>query len=168
MRFFAEATNYLGVRLALLALVVFLVWRGGSHRRAGICALIAFPIADGLTNSLKHLFPMGRPCNLLPNVINHGVGCSASMGTASAHSANMAAIAFVFTYYLRGWGAPWIVIALITGVSRVYHGAHYPSQVAAGWFCGCLVALAVVSVEKAIRKKPADVSTAKSDESPTA
>ncbi len=164
MGFFAVATNYLGVRLALLALVIFLIWKGGKYRMTGISALIAFPIADGLTNFLKNVYPVARPCNVLADAIHHGVGCSNTMGTASAHSANMAAVALVFTYYLGRWGWPWIAIALITGISRVYHAAHYPAQVLAGWTCGLLVASLVIAVGQRLQKKPESVSVSEPDE----
>lgn len=165
MGFFAEATNYLGVRIALLALVVYLIWRGGMHRRAGVGALVAVALANTLTDVFKKGYPTPRPCNQIPDAIQHGIGCSSSFGTASAHSANMAAVAFVFTVCLgRKWGWPWIAVALITGVSRVFHAAHYPAQVIAGWTCGCVCAALVLSVAKRLEKKPAAVSTDSSDE----
>ena len=36
------------------------------------------------------------------------------------------------------------VLALLTGLSRIYVGAHYPSQVLLGWVCGALCALIAV------------------------
>jgi undecaprenyl-diphosphatase len=164
MRFLAEATDYLWVRLALLALIAFLAWRGGKHRLAGLLSLLAFPLADGLTHWLKLTFPLPRPCNELTGLIDHGIGCSNSMGTASAHSANMAAVAVVFTYYLGPWGWPWIAIALATGISRVYHGAHYPGQVLFGWICGILVSGGVIAVQRLIARQRVSVSKGIADE----
>lgn len=153
MRFLSEATNYWPVRLILLAMVVWLITQRGARRAAGIQALIAFPIANGITDLFKHNLPQPRPCNALADVWAHGIGCSDSMGTASAHSANMAAVATVFVFHLRGWGSPWVVIALLTGLSRIYHGAHMPSQVLLGWTCGILAALAVCSIGEWIRNR---------------
>lgn len=143
MRFLSEATTYLWFKLLLLVLVGVLVALGPKTRRTAIEALVAFPIANGLTDLFKHLLPFERPCTLFTDWTSHGIGCSESFGTASAHSANMAAIAFVFAYHLRWWGVPWIVIAIATGVSRVYVGVHFPSQVLLGWGCGTLVGFLV-------------------------
>ena len=68
------------------------------------------------------------------------------MGTASAHSANMAAVAFVMTYRLRYGGAIWIILAALVGYSRVFTGVHFPHQVVLGWLCGGLVGYLTVSV----------------------
>jgi undecaprenyl-diphosphatase len=72
-----------------------------------------------------------------------------SYGTASAHAANMAAVAFVTTYFLGKWGYPWIVVAFLTGLSRIYMGLHYPSQVLLGWFCGAFSAFLVIKTWEA-------------------
>jgi undecaprenyl-diphosphatase len=61
-----------------------------------------------------------------------------SSGTSSAHSANMAAIATVMALETGRWGIPWIAVALLTGISRIYTGVHYPSQVLLGWTVGVL------------------------------
>lgn len=82
---------------------------------------------------------MLRPCVELPDV-HLRVDTMTSFGTASAHSANMAAVATAFTFYF-GWRAwPWWVVAFMTGLSRIYVGVHYPSQVLFGWLTGIIVA----------------------------
>ncbi len=142
-RFFSVAMNYAWVKGMLGLLVVGMVWRPGPSRRAAVQALLAVGIANGLTDLLKHGLGTARPCTELAGIPLHGIGCVNSMGTASAHSANMAAVAFVFVYYLRWWGSPWVLVALFTGLSRVYLGAHYPWQVLLGWTCGCVAAALV-------------------------
>jgi undecaprenyl-diphosphatase len=71
----------------------------------------------------------------------------------------MAAVAFVFVYHLGWWGSPWVVVALLTGISRIYHGAHYPYQVLLGWTCGLVVAFLITKAAELIRRKRSDVST---------
>lgn len=159
MRLFSEATQYLGIKLGLLALVVGLIVAKGKYRAAAVQALLAVGLGNFVTDLFKKGIPMPRPCNEMANVLGHGIGCTASMGTASAHSANMAAVAFVFVYYLGWWGSPWILIAFFTGISRMYHGAHYPYQVLLGWTVGISAGFAITQIAKLIRRKPADVST---------
>jgi membrane-associated phospholipid phosphatase len=158
LRFFSEATNYLWFKILLVGLIVGMLWRGVRSRSAAIQVLIAFPIANGITDLLKRAAPDLRPCIDLSEWVFHGIGCGSPAGTASAHSANMAAVAFVFCYRMGWWGAPWAAIALITGLSRIYVGAHYPHQVVLGWICGIAGASAVCFAWDYIAKKRRSVS----------
>lgn len=100
-----------------------------------------------------------------------------SYGTASAHSANMAAIATALWMVLGWrWGLAWAVIALLTGLSRIYNGVHFPSQVLLGWTVGIFVgwlmthtfnAGARVFGKKSTIEQAADPSDQDSPESPT-
>lgn len=152
MRFFSEATNFTWVKVGLILMLLAMSWFAGPTRRSAIQALIAFPLANGITDQFKHFAPHPRPFQELSDVILRS-GWSDSAGTASAHSANMAAVAFVFTYHLRWWGAPWIVVALLTGLSRIYNGVHYPYQVLLGWTCGCCAGFAVIKTWELILAK---------------
>ena len=140
LRTFSVASDWKTFRLAMfLVLVLLVVLR---HGRTALLSLLAFPVADGLCNLLKHAFPMHRPFQELPNVVLR-VGPSTSMGTASSHAANMAAVATVMSLGLGvRWSAPWIVVAFLVGLSRVYVGAHYPFQVLLGWTVGVAVGYA--------------------------
>jgi undecaprenyl-diphosphatase len=44
-------------------------------------------------------------------------------------------------------------VALVIGVSRMYVGVHYPSDVAAGFAAGALFALAFVWIERRIENR---------------
>jgi undecaprenyl-diphosphatase len=127
-------------------MILGMLGRGVKSRGAAIQALIAFPMANGITDLFKHNLPEERPCSVLADWVNHGVGCAESMGTASAHSANMAAVAFVFTYRMGWWGVPWVAVAFLTGFSRVYCGVHYPHQVVLGWIVGVAAGFFVTRV----------------------
>ena len=152
MHFFSEAISYPWVRVLLVALIVGMIWRGARSRAAAIQALLAVAVANGLTDLFKLFWPEPRPYQQLSDALLHTQGHAAgsmlgmansNFGTASAHSANMAAIACVFCLRLRWWGTPWVFVALLTGYSRIYLAAHYPYQVLLGYGCGCLAAAAV-------------------------
>lgn len=147
MQFFSEATRHGWVRVVLIALLAGMLLSGSKNRKAALHTLVAFPIANEMTDVFKGTFPTPRPCQVA-DVITR-VGCSDNPGTASAHSANMAAVAFIVVYYLRGWGAVWVLIALFTGLSRVYNGVHYPWQVLLGWLCGAFAGLLVTKTWEA-------------------
>jgi undecaprenyl-diphosphatase len=67
-----------------------------------------------------------------------------SYGSSSAHAATMMAVATAFLFYNRTLGLVWLGVALLTGVSRIYVGVHYPYQVLLGWAVGAFVAFVAV------------------------
>lgn len=154
MRFLSEAANHVWVKVILGLLVVAMLWGGPKSRRTVIQALLAVCLANGLTDLFKALHPEHRPFQELTNpAVTMWVGTSPSHGTASAHAANMAAVAFVFVWHLRWWGAPWVAIAILVGISRVFCGAHYPHQVALGWLCGIAAGLVITNGWELIRRR---------------
>jgi undecaprenyl-diphosphatase len=125
--------------LLLLGFVVFLLVRQKT-RLAGFAAMLAWPVANACTDVIKATWPMPRPPVALSDVM-HRVEGGMGNGTASAHSANMMAIAIVFGVFgHKGLFCCWLVIALLTGISRIYNGVHFPYQVLFGWGVGAFVA----------------------------
>lgn len=164
LKFFSIALSMPAVKIGLGILLLAMLLRGAKTRRAIIIALISIGIANTITNVFKEALPMNRPFQDLGYIkmedskghlldstrrVLLRVGHSDSKGTASAHSANMAALAFAMCYFLRRWGTPWIAVALLTGISRIYTGAHYPYQVLLGWGCGLFSAFVVIKTWEA-------------------
>ena len=137
MRFFSDALNYGWMKALLGMILIAMIAAGKDTRKGAICALIAFPLSDGTTNILKHLIPLPRPYDD-PNIagVVSRLAQSHSAGTASAHSANMLAAAICMLIALRWGGIPWLILALLVSVSRIYNGAHFPYQVLLGWIVG--------------------------------
>ena len=153
---FSVASDWKSFRIAMLLFVLGLIVRGRG--RAALLALVAFPLADGLCNLAKHLLPMPRPFQALPDVLLR-VGPSTSMGTASSHAANMAAVATVMVLNLGPkWGSLWILAALLVGLSRIYVGAHYPFQVLFGWTIGIGVGFAVDRFARRLLHRPENMA----------
>lgn len=152
LKFFSIALNLLWVKIALGIFLIVLLARNAKSRTAALLALVSIGIGNTMTNIWKTALPMHRPFQDFPDHVNLRVGWSDSFGTASAHSANMAALAFVMCYYFRWWGSPWVLVALLTGISRVYTGAHYPSQVLLGWLTGLLAAFVVIKTWEAFKR----------------
>ena len=150
-RFFTLATKIPWV-VAVLALVLLgYILAGPKTRAAAIQAMIAWPLANELTDIIKNSIQTLRPCVVHPDyarVIDYAGKAIYldSSGTMSAHAANMAAVATVVTFRLKWWGAPWILFALLSGLSRIYVGVHYPSQVIFGWLAGFLLGFATVKI----------------------
>lgn len=138
----SEATKETPGRILLGAVLIYCLWNKNT-RGPTFLALLAVGVANATTDVMKAVFQATRPCVELTDV-HLRVGKLTSFGTASAHSANMAAVAMVFWMRFKWASAPWILAALFTGLSRVYVGVHYPYQVVLGWIVGAFCAYVVM------------------------
>jgi len=146
----SEGNKWLVVRLIMLAFLVFCLWRKQT-RAPAIIGILAFLIGNEICDILKNWLMMPRPSVELLDA-NFRVSKLTSFGTASAHSANMMAVATAFLYYWRNAGYVWFVIAILTGISRIYVGVHYPYQVFFGWVVGAVVSLALIAIWEGWKK----------------
>lgn len=154
-RFFSLATTLRWAVYGLLGVLLIMIVRGGNWRRAALLSMLAWPLANAFCDIAKSVYPALRPCIELAGVnlvYEYGTGQLMfldSSGTISAHSANMAAVATAMMMCSKWWGVVWTIVAFLTGISRVYTGAHYPSQVLLGWLAGAMCAYIVVRTWRA-------------------
>lgn len=162
--FFSEGNKWTAVRIGLAVLVLLLLLRKQT-RAAAAAALLAWPLANALTEALKNLLPSLRPSATVAWLIDVGwppdwaraldpgvhlrIEPLSSFGTTSSHSANMMSIAVAFAVLAPKWAPAWFVVAFLVGTSRVVMGVHYPTQVLLGWTCGAWVGWLVAQTIRA-------------------
>jgi undecaprenyl-diphosphatase len=97
---------------------------------------------DALGTQLKGLVQRPRPCVTLADV-HQLLGCGGAFSFPSNHAANTAAAAAFFQvlYPRSGWIGWPLVLAI--GVSRVFIGAHYLTDVIGGWVLGGVIGAGV-------------------------
>lgn len=148
--------------VAVLLLVIELL---AARPGVGLAAAATIGLAALVNGGAKQVVDRVRPDLLLPMVVEPGYSFP------SGHAAlSMVAYGIVAVLFARQRGLPpWLRVvgvalaaALVVGVgiSRIYLGAHYPSDVLGGWLLGAVIVLLFASVTRAVRGETAALSPA--------
>ncbi|MCA1717920.1 MAG: phosphatase PAP2 family protein [Actinobacteria bacterium] len=152
---------------ALAGLVMVVLSRRGRRRGlhlhfAGIVLLVSSLGTGAIAELSKALFHRDRPpasLQLMPET-GHGFPSSHAMAVVVIG----AVVWYLFAIYRRGDGvrSTWrvravlglvvVLVALLVGVGRAYTGAHYPSDVLAGWALGGVWASICVTAAEVFRR----------------
>ncbi|HVZ79650.1 MAG TPA: phosphatase PAP2 family protein [bacterium] len=153
--FFSYITDYRHpLMLALIVVPVFYwLWKGGSQGRWLVLSLFAAVLISDQTAShaIKGLVERVRPCNALDGVLTP-LGKSGAFSFPSSHAANMGSSMFLLSMAFPARRPLFLLIALLVGLSRVYLGLHYPSDVLSGYVLGVLCGWGVWWMVERIRK----------------
>ena len=123
-----------------IVLAGFWLWLSRREALLGAPVLAAtIGIADFLGARLKDLIARPRPCSSLIDIQQVEAACGKVFSFPSNHAINTAvAAAFLQVLYPRSGWVSWPLVGLI-GLSRVYIGAHYVTDVLGGWAIGGLL-----------------------------
>ncbi|MHB1080562.1 MAG: phosphatase PAP2 family protein [Prosthecobacter sp.] len=159
--------------LPLIILAVLLTaWRGGKRARIMLlCLGIAIGLGDGvISNTLKKSVGRVRPRDALAGITIRDLGIAspafmrlfekpvvkpsepngATTGKSfpSSHTVNMFAAATVIACFYRRAGLFMYLLAAAVAYSRIYCGAHWPSDIPPSMAIGILVGLGVVFLSR--------------------
>lgn len=141
--------------------IVWLVFAIRTKRRGRIVALCCFLVVaatDQIAASLiKPAVQRVRPCNVIAQTHYYDADnerwiytdkfamttYKSSFSFPSNHAANIAGQAVYWSYFYPQISPVLFASAIVVGYSRVYLGYHYPSDVAAGYLLGILIALMI-------------------------
>jgi undecaprenyl-diphosphatase len=132
-----QMLTFLGVEEFYLVLVPFLYWM--VDKRLATRLAVLFLLSAYLNSLLKDLFGQPRPSAERVVVLDD----LETGGMPSGHAQN-AVVSWLFLAAQRreNW-IHWAMVALVLGISlsRIYLGAHFPHDVAAGWLVGAAILL---------------------------
>lgn len=163
----------------IIPLVLFLAWRGSkSTRWMLLCIALAVGLGDGVvSNTLKKTIGRVRPRDAITGVTVRDLGDGSpaflrlfktptqrpsqprgetrGKSFPSSHTVNMFALATVIALFQRRWGLILYLVAGFVAYSRVYVGAHWPSDIPPSMGLGLLVGWGTVQTVQRIAQKVA-------------
>jgi membrane-associated phospholipid phosphatase len=134
--FISHGVGSYPIMLGVFAVALLMI----EKRRVAFEVIIVALFSFGVLSVLKHLFHIDRPYIVDPRVIayDHDASFALPSGHALMSTVILGWIALRHPKSrVLWWGAGFLVFMI--GLSRVYLGVHYPSQVLAGWILGVLI-----------------------------
>ncbi|MBS4174075.1 undecaprenyl-diphosphatase [Bacillus sp. FJAT-49736] len=144
-------TNY---ALVIYALCLLGIWflGGNKSKRMGLYALGTGIIALAMNFVISKIYYEDRPfvTHHVHILIEHAPDAS----FPSDHATGAFAIAFALWARNRKIGVPMIILAIITGFSRVWVGVHYPFDVVGSIVVAAIVAFIICKLERFLNPIP--------------
>ena len=160
-KFFSFITDSRHFYWLIIPLIIYwLICEKAKGRWLVLSLFIGVLLSDQIASHvLKYMVERIRPCNALPGVLTPD-GPSSSFSFPSSHASNMGSSMFLLSMAYKPWTPLFVIIALLVGLSRVYLGLHYPSDVLGGYALGLLLGYLVwrgvekLKVQFSVRPQP--------------
>jgi len=104
-------------------------------------AFVTLTGSQGIVQLFKNLIGRKRPYMVLPDVNTFWIKLLKDCSFPSGHTTAGFSLAVIFSIHFPGYSTVSYILATMVGLSRIYTGMHYPSDVLSGAFLGTAFAL---------------------------
>lgn len=133
---FFQGVTFLGNVEFYLLLAPIFIW--SVNYRLGARLGILLLLSSYINAAIKNALMQPRPCEPRPEIC---IDQAEGYGIPSGHSQNAIVFWGAIAHWIsRAWAwAAAILLMLIIGLSRIYLGVHFPTDVLAGWAIGIVI-----------------------------
>lgn len=135
-----KITNLGGLVFSTLLVFAFLIFGNTKYKLIGFEMLLALTLSQIIVHSLKRALSRERPYMILEKLNTFGIELR-DYSFPSGHTAASFSIATTLALNAPKLSILVFIVAIIVGISRIYLGVHYPTDVAAGILIGFIIAL---------------------------
>ncbi len=148
--------------VAIVAGIVLLVGAAIGPWRHGVIGAVTILLASTANSLFKLGIARERPDLLDPLVVEHGFSFPSGHSTLSMVSYGVLAVLVSRSRLPRGVRIGIVaalgVLVFLIGLSRVWLGVHYPTDVLAGWTTGAVIVLVYAAVTRSVSREPSEAA----------
>lgn len=138
--FMFRVTDLGGAIFSSLILLLFFALGNNNIKLIGFEAFIALAISQAFAHSLKRVLSRERPYKIIEQLNTYGIDLN-DYSFPSGHTTASFSIATTIAINIPRLSLLVFILAMVVGISRIYLGVHYPTDVAVGILLGFTVAL---------------------------
>ena len=135
---FMPLITYLGSIPFCIIVLIFSFYKFGLYtNKLTLLLLISICSSTLVCNILKHTVNRVRPFLTVEDLNTKKIGID-DYSFPSGHTTVAFSIALCFTFFFKSFIILFLILASLVGISRMYLGVHYPTDVIIGFFIGSI------------------------------
>lgn len=133
--FFRTFTHVGGARFTISSILLLIIFSGGQLRQTAVSSAAALALSHLPVHFIKKLYPRKRPYINLENTF-FPANPLEDHSFPSGHTTAIFSLVLPFVLLMPALSAVMIPLAVLVGISRVYLGLHYPTDIFVGALLG--------------------------------
>jgi len=138
--FMPRITHLGGASFTVLSCLFLYLFGHSEAKVAATQAFVTITSSQGIVQLFKNIINRKRPYLVLPEVNTFWSNLLKDHSFPSGHTTAGFSLAAVLSLHFPHYSLISYVLATMVGISRIYTGMHYPSDVLSGAFLGMLCA----------------------------